>query len=79
MIIEGKLLEVMESWPLQLTVKTETDQFHIELLEETVVTHEGEVVDTVTLRPNLEVRVEGQASGPNAMTAQTIEILTGDS
>ena len=76
MIIEGKIVEVMESWPLQLTVETETGRYHVALLSETTITREGETVDPGELLPDLQVRVEGQASGANAMTAQAIEVLS---
>ena len=76
MIIEGKIVEVMESWPLQLTVETETGRYHVQLLSETTITREGETVDPGELLPDLQVQVEGQASGSNAMTAQAIEVLS---
>jgi hypothetical protein len=76
MIIEGKIVEVMESWPLQLTVETETGRYHVQLLSETTITREGETVDPGELLPDLQVQVEGQSSGSNAMTAQAIEVLS---
>jgi hypothetical protein len=76
MIIEGKIVEVMESWPLQLTVETGTGRYHVELLSETTITREGETVDPGELLPDLQVRVQGQASGPNTMTAQAIKVLS---
>jgi hypothetical protein len=75
MTIEGKIVEVMESLPLQLTVETATGRYHIGLLPDTAIIREGETIDPGGLLPGLQVRVGGQASGPNAMTAQTIEIL----
>lgn len=75
MIIEGKIVEVMESWPLQLTVETETGRYHVELLSETTITREGETVDPGELLPDLLIRVQGQRTGSSAIIAQTIEIL----
>ena len=75
MIIEGTIVEVMESWPLQLSVKTQTARYHVELLSETAIMHEGRNVDPGKLSPGLQVRVEGQAGGRLAMTAQSIELL----
>jgi hypothetical protein len=75
MIIEGTIVEVMESWPLQLTVETETGRYHVALLSETTITREGETVDPGELLPDLQVRVEGQRTGSSAISAQTIEIL----
>jgi hypothetical protein len=74
-MIEGTILEVMESFPLQLTLKTETGRYHVALLEETTITQEGATVESGILRPGMRVRIEGQASALNAMTAQSIEIL----
>lgn len=78
MIIEGKIFEVMESWPLQLTLKTQTGRYHVELLTETTIVREGETVNPGMLKPELKVRVEGQRSVSNkiAIIAHTIEILS---
>jgi hypothetical protein len=75
MIIEGTIVEVMESWPLQLTVETETGRYHVALLSETTITREDETVDPGELLPDLQVRVEGQRTDSSAIIAQTIEIL----
>ena len=78
MAIEGSIVEVMESWPLQLTVETEAGRYQVSLLSETTVTREGETVDPGELMPGLRIRVGGQSSGANAMTARAIEILSED-
>ena len=68
---------VMESWPLQLTVQTQTALYHIVLRSDTQITQKGQLVDPGSLRPDLQVRISGQVSSSNplAMNAQAIEVL----
>ncbi len=76
MMIEGKIVAVMESFPLQLKVKTESGSYSVQLLSDTKITREGETVDPGKLSPNQKVRIKGQSSGStkSAITAETIEI-----
>jgi len=76
MIVEGQITEVMESWPLQLVVETQTGRYHIQLLEETKIIQEGQAVNPEILKPGMRVQVKGQGSESNqlAMTAEAIEI-----
>lgn len=73
--IEGSVLDVMESWPLQLTVQTQGGRCHIELLTETVVSRSGQRVEAGELKPGVRVRIEGEGFGPNALTAREVRIL----
>lgn len=75
MTIEGKIIEVMESWPLQLTVETQTSPLNVGLLAETEIIRQGQVLGPGELTPGVRVRIEGENTGPNAMSARTIEIL----
>ncbi|NEO78092.1 hypothetical protein [Moorena sp. SIO4G3] len=77
MIIEGKIVAVMESFPLQLKVETQSGSYSVQLLSDTKITRQGETVDPGELSPEQKVRIKGQssASSKSAMTAQTIEIL----
>jgi hypothetical protein len=77
MAIEGEIVEVMESWPLQLTVVTQSGRQHVGLLSETRVVKEGQLVDPSVLTSGVRVRIEGENTGPNAMSARNIEILEG--
>lgn len=74
--MQGTIVEVMESWPLQLIVEVDTVRHHVGLLSETTVTRAGQAVDPGELSPEMQVRVEGDASGHLAMTAQAIEIVS---
>ena len=76
MSIEGTIIEVMESWPLQLSVETTDGQYSVELLSETTITKDGNAVDAGSLEPNIQVVITGEASAnqDNAMIANSIEI-----
>ncbi len=75
MIIEGRIVMVMESWPPQLAVETQNGRYDVGLFSETPITRQGKRVGLGELRTDLRIRVEGQNSGPRAMIAQAIEIL----
>ena len=74
--IEGKISQVMESFPLQLMVETKNGRYYVALLPETKITQQGKTVDTSKLNPGLTVKIEGRSSAANqlAMTAQVIGI-----
>ncbi|MEO0688212.1 MAG: hypothetical protein AAFY76_24930 [Cyanobacteria bacterium J06649_11] len=77
MIISGKIIQVMESWPIQLSVETSSGTYDVQLLEDTKITRQGKIVKPGELNPNMRVKIEGQLSSPNSdgVTASTIEIL----
>ncbi|WP_414589975.1 hypothetical protein [Scytonema sp. PCC 10023] len=74
--IEGKISQVMESFPLQLMVETKNGRYYVALAPETKITQQGKTVDTSKLNPGLTVKIQGLSSAPNqlAMTAQVIGI-----
>lgn len=76
MNIEGTILEVMESWPLQLNVETKAGQYHVALLEETSIFQRGEPFNANQLVPGLQVKIKGEAppTQENAMIANFIEV-----
>lgn len=76
MEIEGKIKEVMESWPLQLAVDTDVGRYHVGLLSNTKIIKGDENVDPGDLRPNLTVLIKGKSAGDKSMTAEIIEILS---
>jgi hypothetical protein len=77
MIVEGKILSVMESWPLQLTIETrKNEKIYVTLLLDTRIFRNSYEVDCKELMPNSYVRIEGDYQKDNlAITAQSIEIL----
>ncbi|BCU10607.1 MULTISPECIES: hypothetical protein [Microcystis] len=74
--IEGKISEVMETWPLQLVVTTPKGNYYVGLLLETKITQQGQTVDAQKLMLGVEVKLQGYSSVVNqfALTAQVIEI-----
>ncbi len=70
-------MTVMESWPLQLTVQTQTALYHVVLRSDTQITQQGKEVNPGSLRPDLPVRIGGQvySSNPLGMNAEAIEVL----
>lgn len=58
--IEGMVVELMETWPLQLVVVNQQGRFHVALREDTHVRREDGVSgDIHSLRPGVRVRLEG--------------------
>jgi hypothetical protein len=76
MTIEGTIEQVMESWPLQLTVITNSGRCYVSLQSETATTQQGKTVAQATLKPGSQVQITGQRASTNNMTlvAQAIQI-----
>ncbi len=74
MVIEGTIIDVMETWPLQLSVDTGDGVCQVALGETTAVTSEGRPAEPARLLPGRPVRIEGEASTLRAMKAARIEI-----
>ena len=77
MVITGRILEIMESWPLQLAIEAEGVRYHVELLDETLALKRGAPVDVGSLQQGQRVRASGLASeaSATAMSASRIEVL----
>jgi hypothetical protein len=73
-VIEGTVTDVMETWPLQLFVKTDKGTCHVALAENTAVITRGRPAGPEQLLPGLIIRAEGDASGSQGMRATRIEI-----
>ena len=74
MSIEGTIVSVMESWPLQLVVENESGRWQVALRDDTAITVRGSPADPGQIRPGARVRIEGPGSGPNAILAASLEI-----
>ena len=76
MSIEGEITAVMESWPLQLTVETETESYHVSLEPNTDITQGSAMIEAWQLSPGQTVKISGKLSPSekNAMVAQSIEV-----
>ena len=79
MDIYGSILEVMESYPLQLIVDVNGVQYYVGLREETTVTEAGQSIHPGRLHPGMDVSIRGErATGSDtAMMADSIEVATG--
>jgi hypothetical protein len=76
MVIEGTIEQVMESFPLQLTVTTNSGRYFVSLQSSTAVIQQGKTVEQGVLKPGTAVQITGnQSSGADmALIAQTIQI-----
>jgi hypothetical protein len=74
MSIEGTVVNVMESWPLQLVVASESGRWQVALRNDTAITLNGKAAEPGQIRPGARVRIEGTGSGPNAISATALEI-----
>jgi hypothetical protein len=77
MVIEGQIVNVMETWPLQLTVRTEVTSFHVQLSDRTTTTRDGVPLDPGALRPSARVRITGSSAAGDsaALVAESIDVL----
>lgn len=75
MQIEGVIVEIMESYPLQLVVETTSGPYQVALSEEVVITAAGAARQQGDLQRQMRVRITGDRSGANAIMAHTMEIL----
>jgi hypothetical protein len=77
MIIEGKVLHVMESWPLQLIVEGHEGNIQVALELDTKVTRHSHKVNPKEIVPGINIRADGDSSTGNkfGMTAKSIEII----
>ena len=76
MMIEGTIEQVMESWPLQLTVTTRSGRYYVSLQADTAITQQGTTIAPEKLKPGLQVQITGQGASIDnmALTAQSIQI-----
>jgi hypothetical protein len=73
-IIEGTIVDVMETWPLQLSVDVGGRTRQVALAEGTVITSEGQPADAGRLLPGRRIRVEGEPAYAGAIKAACIDI-----
>ena len=75
--IEGRLIAVMESWPLQLTVDVGGEKVAVVLSETALVRRGGIAAQVTALLPQSRVRIDGEETSrsPRALLANRIELL----
>lgn len=74
MELEGEVLHVMETWPLQLVVVAADGRYDVRLLETTRVVRKNREVRPGELRPKVRISISGMRTG-TAIVAQYIKIL----
>jgi hypothetical protein len=75
--IEGQLLTIAESWPLQLTVQP-TDQgppWSVRVGDDTLISLRGNSVQALALRNSQRLSASGILYGAESLQAQTIEVF----
>ena len=77
MIIEGRIVSVMETWPLQLAVQGEGSVVHVQLTDQTSLLRGGSAIDPGEISPSMRVEVKGQplAGDPSALIADSVRVL----
>ncbi len=75
MQLEGVIVEIMESYPLQLVVETTTGRYQVALTEATTLTEAADSRAQADLQVQMRIRLTGVQHDANAMTATTIEII----
>ncbi|MEM0987469.1 MAG: hypothetical protein AAGK00_01215 [Pseudomonadota bacterium] len=68
-----RIMEVMESWPVQLRVLDGVKERIVDLDDMALVKRDGIDVGSGALAPGLSVRL--QVGGPDPQTVQVVEIL----
>lgn len=78
MTLEGVVVGVMESFPLQLSVTADGVVHHVALTEQTRVLRKGARVDPGEIGPSARLRITGRSrpGAERALAADAIEILS---
>ncbi|MBB3082464.1 hypothetical protein [Geodermatophilus sabuli] len=74
--IDGAIIAIRETWPLQLVVEAPGGRHDVALSEDTALTRAGTPVGSGALEVGAVVRVVGRLSAPHAMVASRVDILS---
>lgn len=74
MEFEGEIVNVMETWPLQLTVASAEKQIHANLTLNTTVSKNGAEIDASQLMPGQTVRIQGREAASGGIIAAAIVV-----
>lgn len=74
MTIDGTVVDVMETWPLQLSVRSHTGLVPIALSDTTVITSRGRPAGAGAIRPGTTVQVEGEHLGTPTMIVRRVDV-----
>ena len=73
--VEGRIVAIYETWPLQLALEGPRGRIDVALSAETAVIAGGRAAAPTALRDGARVAVEGETNAPGAMIAAGISIL----
>lgn len=73
--VEGRIVAIFETWPLQLAVETAAGRIDVALAPDAAVTEGGRAAAPADLRDGTRVAIEGAETGPGAMIAARVAIL----
>ncbi|MCO5189194.1 MAG: hypothetical protein M9928_05125 [Anaerolineae bacterium] len=74
MELEGEIVNVMETWPLQLTVASAEKPIHVSLTLDTTVTKNGAEINASQLSPSQTVRIRGKQVASGGVIAAEIVV-----
>ena len=75
-LVEGRLVSLAESWPLQLSVQPSSGSvWSVTLDERASVLAFGRASHVGALRPDMRVIVRGRVLGPHALLAAEVEVI----
>lgn len=75
MRIEGTVVEVYETWPLQLSIEAADGLYHIGLNPDTKIKRRGHPAGAMEIKDHVRIAIYGTISGPKALLADSIELL----
>jgi hypothetical protein len=73
--MDGRIVAVLETWPLQLTVKAATGCWHVVLSDNTTVMKDVRRVEPSCLHEGQRILVTGKETSLLAMIAERIDLL----
>lgn len=70
--IQGIILDVMETWPLQMIVSTGSQRYLVSLTEDTRIAKAGRTVSADVLRRGMRITISGHRSSEALMQTDTL-------
>ncbi len=72
--MEATIIDIMESWPLQLVLQSQNVKEHVVLDENVRIYRAGILIDPGMLRPGQRIRVVRRSTGNSAKVVE-LEII----
>ena len=77
-VVNGEITEVMETWPLQLIVRTaEGDRRQVSLSDDVTVAGPSGPLGPGDLRPGMAIRLTGTSRRHDELTARLVQVVGG--